>query len=184
MTSTGNAFSAASFAASAAAAGGWVLDPARTRIGLHSKSMWGMVKVNGEFSSVRGSGQVAPDGSVAGEVTIDASSVDTKNKKRDEHLRSKDFFDVANFPTITYTVEGISPLDGNQVTVLGTLTARGHSEALPLTATVTEATADEVTIEGEVHVDRSRFGMMWSPLKVATMDNRITVTANFRRDAS
>jgi polyisoprenoid-binding protein YceI len=175
--------SVADFVAGGSAAGAWVLDPDATRVEFHSTSMWGMAKVHGRFASVSGGGSVGPDGAATGEVAIEASSLDTKNKKRDKHLRSKDFFDVTQYPTVTYEVEGVSPQDENRVEVLGALTAHGQRRPLPFVATVTEAAADAVTFDAELDVDRSQFGMMWSPLKVASMNNRIVVSARFRRAA-
>jgi polyisoprenoid-binding protein YceI len=180
-TEKGPSTSAASLVADGTAAGDWTLDPAATRIEFHSASIWGLVKVHGWFTTVSGSGRVTPDGAVTGELVVDAASLDTKNKRRDDHLRSADFFDVASHPTVTYTVEGVVPADGDQVEVRGTLAARGQSESLPFKATVTEATADAVTLEAEVNVDRARFGMTWSPMKVATTQNRVVVKARLRR---
>ena len=105
-------------------AGSWTLDAARSEIGLKSKSMWGLVPVKGVFREVTGSGTVSAAGDVAGTVTVAAASVDTKMKKRDDHLRSADFFDVANTPDITFAVEQVTP-SGEGVTVTGTLTVRG-----------------------------------------------------------
>ena len=79
-------------------AGCWTLDAARSTIGLKSKSMWGMVSVKGVFREVTGSGTVSAAGDVAGTITVAAGSIDTKVKKRDKHLRSADFFDVAQPP--------------------------------------------------------------------------------------
>ncbi len=171
----------AAFVAGGSAAGTWTLDPAVSRVEFHSASMWGMAKIHGQFTAVSATGSVSPSGAVTGEITIQAASLDTKNKKRDIHLRSKDFFDVAQYSTITYSVDRISPLDGNRVEVLGVLTVRGQRHPLPFTATVTDATADAVTIETELEVDRSHFGMGWSPMKMASMSNRIVVNAHFRK---
>src|SRR5713101_6060635 len=66
-------------------AGDWVLDPSRSKVELHTRHMWGLRPVEGVFREVSGLGAVSP----AGEVT--AASIDTKNKKRDDHLRSDDF---------------------------------------------------------------------------------------------
>lgn len=173
--------SVATFVTSGAASGAWTLDPAATTIDFHSTSIWGLAKVHGRFGEVSGAGSVAPDGTASGKITVDAASVDSKNKRRDEHLRSKDFFDVTGHPTITYDVRGISPLEGGRAQVQGVLTARGVSRPLEFAATVTEATADAVVIEAELTVDRSTFGMTWSPLKMATTQNRIVVHARFDR---
>jgi len=180
MTISDGPASAAAFAADGAAAGTWTLDPAASRIEFHTTSMWGMAKVHGAFGVISGSGTVAPDGTVTGRITVDAASVDSKIKKRDDHLRSADFFHVAEHPEITFDVEGITPGAVDTVEVRGTLTARGHGEPLTFTAKLSDASADAVTLAGELTVDRSRFGMTWSPVKVATMRTRVVVSLRFR----
>lgn len=171
----------ASLVESGAATGTWALDPAATQVEFRSTSMWGMAKIHGWFTAVSGTGTVGPDGTVTGQLTIDASSLDTKNKKRDKHLRTKDFFDVTQHPTITYVAERISPLEANRAEVQGVLTVRGQQRALPFEVTATEVTDGAVTVTAELDVDRSLFGMTWSPLKVASLTNRVTVTARFQR---
>ncbi|HEY3867971.1 MAG TPA: YceI family protein [Actinocrinis sp.] len=183
-TSSPAAVSAAAFATGGAAAGDWTLDPTGSLVEFHTTSMWGMAKVHGRFGTVSGAGAVAADGTVTGRIEIDAASVDSKIKKRDDHLRSADFFHVEQHPAITVVIEGIAPQEGDRVEVRGTLTARGHGEALAFPATVTEAGADAVTIHAEFEVDRSRFGMTWSPMKMAPMRTRIAVTARFLRTAA
>jgi polyisoprenoid-binding protein YceI len=186
MTASGSTSAAApgsvaAFVADGGALGAWTLDAAASSVEFDTTSMWGLAKVHGVFGSVSGSGVVAADATVTGGLEIDAASVDSKIKKRDDHLRSKDFFHVEQHPTISVAVSGITPLAGDQVQVQGTLTARGHQEPLTFAATVTEATADAVTFKAELPVDRSRFGMTWSPLRMATMHAKITVTARFLR---
>ena len=75
-----------------ALAGEWALDPRRSSIRLKSRSMWGLVPVNGVFREVRGHGTVSADGRVSGTVAVAAASIDTRNTRRDTHLRSADFF--------------------------------------------------------------------------------------------
>src|ERR1700743_2531230 len=89
-------------------AGSWTLDAGRSEIGLKSKSMWGLVPVKGVFREVAGTGTVSASGEVTGTVTVAAASIDTKNKKRDDHLRSADFFDVGNTPAITFVAEQVT----------------------------------------------------------------------------
>src|SRR6202042_1670696 len=92
---------------SAALAGTWVLDPARSTVRLRSKSMWGLVPVKGTFGTVTGEGTVSPEGEISGTVTVDAASVDTGTAKRDQHLRSGDFFAVDTYPNIVFAVDEI-----------------------------------------------------------------------------
>ena len=65
----------------------WKMDPANTTIEFHTKSTW-VIPVRGRFGALSGQGTVGDDGSVTGSLTIDATSVDTGNRRRDDHLRS------------------------------------------------------------------------------------------------
>src|SRR6266566_1627990 len=69
-------------------AGSWVLDASRSEVRLKSTSVWGLVPVRGIFRQVTGNGTVSAAGDVTGTITVAARSVDTKNNRRDEHLRS------------------------------------------------------------------------------------------------
>ena len=112
----------------AALAGNWTLDASKSTVGLRSKSMWGMAPVKGVFRQVSGQGTVSPAGDVNGTVTVGAASIDTKNKKRDTHLRSADFFDSDTYPDITFTVTQARP-SGQGVTVSGNLAVRDQHQA-------------------------------------------------------
>ena len=72
---------------------------------------------NGHFTSYEGALQVEQTGAVTGALTVQAATLDTKNKKRDEHLRSADFFDVEQQPTIRFSPTAITPApDGLTIT--------------------------------------------------------------------
>jgi polyisoprenoid-binding protein YceI len=161
-------------------AGSWTLDGARSEIGLKSKSVWGMVSVKGVFRDVTGSGTVSAAGDVAGTVTVAAGSVDTKMKKRDEHLRSADFFDVANYPNITFAADQVTP-SGEGVTVTGTLTVRDRTRPVSLAARVSGSDGSTVELDGEIQVNRADFGLTWNQLGMSSVHNTITVHAVFVR---
>lgn len=164
----------------AALAGTWTLDPAKSAVGLKSRSMWGLAPVKGVFRQVRGSGTVARDGTVSGTVTVAAASVDTKTAKRDAHLRSADFFDSDAHPDITFTVTEARP-SGPGVTVDGNLTVRDRTRPLSFGASVTVAGDGEIWLDAQVPVNRADFGLTWSPMGMASMHNTITVHAVFTR---
>jgi polyisoprenoid-binding protein YceI len=90
-------------------AGEWSLDGSRSSVSFGSSSLWGLVKVKGEFTGLSGEAHVEPNGTVRGRLVIDASSVDTGSKKRDNHLRSDDFFAVATHPEIVFELSGLAP---------------------------------------------------------------------------
>ena len=160
-------------------AGSWTLDTARSEVRLKSRSMWGLAPVNGVFREVTGNGTVSAAGDVTGTITVAARSVDTKNKKRDEHLRSADFFDAANHPDITFTVDGIRPGHGG-VRVTGSLAVRGRTRPVSFDAMISSADG-ETWLDGEVQVNRAEFGLTWNQMGMASMRNTITVHAVFTR---
>src|SRR5271168_4252401 len=105
--------------------GNWELDRDRTSIEFHTKALW-VFPAKGTFRALEGAGAVAADGGISGTLTIDAASVDTKNKKRDAHLRTADFFEVENFPTITYETTSGRLSGPGTIELDGTLTVHGE----------------------------------------------------------
>lgn len=160
-------------------AGSWALDAARSEIGLKSKSIWGLVTVKGVFREVSGTGTVSAAGDATGTITVAARSIDTKNKKRDEHLRSADFFDVARTPDITFAAEQVTP-SAEGVTVSGALTVRDRTRPVSFAARVSGDEA-QVVLDGETEVNRADFGLTWNQLGMTSMNNTITVHAVFTR---
>ena len=119
------------------------------------------------------------NGDVTGVITVAAESIDTKNPTRDKHLRSADFFDIANHPDITFAADGVTPADGG-VRVTGSLTVRGNTRPASFDAKVSSADG-QVSLDGELRVNRADFGLTWNKLGIAPMDNTIVVHAVFTR---
>lgn len=164
-------------------AGDWVLDPAGSSVEFTGKAFWGIVPVRGKFGTVSGTGTVGEDGSVSGQVVIDAASLDTKNKQRDKHLRSADFFDVEKHPNVTVTVDS-AVLDGSNLAVTGTMEAAGKSTPVSFTAQLVSADADAVVLHAVLPMARSTFGMTWQQMGIPGMVKDAaqgTVTARFVR---
>lgn len=164
--------------------GRWVLDPRVSRVEFRVRHFWGAVTVHGWFERLDGEGAVGPDGKVAGQLVMDSASLNTKNKQRDRHLRSGDFFDAQNHPRVVVTVSRAELTHGAQLAAEGELEAAGVREPLGFTAEIVDASPDAVTLQAEVTVDRSRFGMTWSPLRIASMQATGSVTARFTRASS
>jgi polyisoprenoid-binding protein YceI len=162
-------------------AGNWTLDSGRSSATLRSKSMWGLVAVKGTFTRLEGSGTISPAGEATGSVALAADSLDTKNKKRDVHLRSDDFFLSEKFPKITFGVEKVVP-DGEGVTVSGTLTVRDRSREISFPATASLAADGEIALDATLGVDRSEFGLTWNSMGMASMKNTIGIHAVFTKD--
>ena len=165
--------------ADGALAGEWVLDPRESSIRLKSKSM-GLIPVNGIFRDVSGNGIISLDGEVSGTVRVGAASIDTKNAKRDTHLRSADFFDSGNNPDITFTADGIQA-SGPAVTVTGTLTVRGRTRPLAFDAVASVQGDGGIWLDAEVRVNRADFGLTWNQLGRVAVNNTIIIHAVFTR---
>ena len=164
----------------AALAGEWVLDPSSSTVSVKNKSMWGLVPVNGVFRQVTGTGTVSPAGEVSGVITVAAGSIDTKNTKRDTHLRSADFFDSDNYPDITFTVASIRP-SGEGVSVTGTLRVRGRARPMTFDGTAAVQGTGEVSLDAKVRVSQADFGLTWNRLGVVGTTNTLTIHAVFTR---
>jgi polyisoprenoid-binding protein YceI len=161
-------------------AGCWTLDPARSEVHLKTRHTWGLRPLNGVFREVSGNGTVTVAGDVTGFVSVAAESVDTKNKQRDKHLRSADFFDIANHSHFVFAVDGITPAGGG-VHVTGSLTVRDRTQPVSFDATVSSGEG-EVVLDGEIPVNRGDFGLTWNWLGIASMQSTIVVHAVFTRD--
>jgi polyisoprenoid-binding protein YceI len=122
---------------------------------------------------------VTAAGQVTGTITVAAGSIDTKSKMRDKDLRSAKVFDIASHPDITYAVDGAEPADGG-IRVTGSLTVRGRTRPVSFDATAS-ATEGEVRLDAEVPVNRADFGLTYSPLRMAPMNNTIVIRAVFVR---
>ena len=160
-------------------AGSWVLDPGASSVRLKAKVM-GLITVNGGFREVTGAGTVQPDGTVRGRLTVGTASIDTRNTRRDVHLRSADFFDSDNSPDITFAASGIRP-QGQGVVVTGALTIRGHTRPRSVETTVSVRSDGEIGLDAAVQINRANFGISWNALGLASMHATVTIHATFVR---
>src|SRR2546430_2010035 len=96
----------------------WRIDPGRSRLEFRTRTFWGLMRVEGRFDRYDGRLDLEHDPAI--ELTIDAASLDTNNKKRDEHLRSADFFDVENHPQVRF-VSDSATLSGEHLKTRGRL---------------------------------------------------------------
>jgi len=116
-----------------AAQGTYDIDTVHSNIGFKVRHL--VSKVSGEFTEFDGT-IVADFGNLDAssvEFTIQASSIDTRNEKRDGHLRSVDFFDVEKYPEITFKSSKITKIDDDRYAVAGVLTMHGVSKEITLT---------------------------------------------------
>jgi polyisoprenoid-binding protein YceI len=158
-------------------AGEWALDPRTSSIRLKTKVM-GLIPVNGVFRDVTGAGAVGTDGQASGTVTVSTASIDTRNSRRDTHLRSADFFDSGNHPDITFTAGSIRP-SGEGAVVTGALTVCGKTRPLSFDAAVSVRDDGTVCLDADVRINRADFGLTWNAMGLAAMNTTLTVHAVF-----
>jgi polyisoprenoid-binding protein YceI len=148
------------------ATGTWSIDPSHSEVGFTVRHL-GISKTRGRFADFSGDIVIAErpeDSRVA--VTIDPSSVDTKDSGRDEHLRSADFFHVAEHPTWTFVTTGVAPV-GDRWAVTGDLTIAGVTKEVVLDTEVTGLVTDpwgndRVGFVASTEVNREDFGLTWN----------------------
>jgi polyisoprenoid-binding protein YceI len=147
----------------------WELDPAHSSIGFGVRHMM-ISTVRGEFHTFTGqaTGDPAHPTDAAVEATIQAGSLDTRNDKRDGHLKSPDFFDVEKFPTITFKSKKVEPGAAGHVKVTGDLTLHGVTKEVVLDVEgPTPAIKDPMgNTKAGAHatttINRKDFGIVWN----------------------
>jgi polyisoprenoid-binding protein YceI len=159
--------------------GTWILDPGRSTVEFQTKAMW-VIPVTGTLQATEGTGTIGPDGRMTGRLVIDAASIDTKNKRRDTHLRTAHFFEVDKYPTITFQVDDAQFSGAGQVSLLGNLTVHGVTRPVQVHGTVTSGQDGSITLNASAEVDRSQFGLPWAKMG-AGLYNKITAIAVYRR---
>lgn len=135
------------------------LDPSRSSVEFAVRHFWGLMTVKGRFERFEGKFDLRVEPAV--ELTIDAASLTTKNKRRDQHLRSADFFDVEHHPEVRFVSDTAVAADGT-LKLAGRLVAAGKELPLELQATI-HSEDDELEINAETEADYRLLGMTWSP---------------------
>jgi polyisoprenoid-binding protein YceI len=161
----------------------WNTEPSSSRLQFAVKTMWGLATVNGRFQRLRGQLDVEPGGA-RGELTVEADSFDTGHAKRDSHLRSADFFDVANHPTISFVASAITPRSGEDLTITGDLTVAGHVVGLQLPVSVKHGENGRLHLSTGTTVSREQAGMTWNRAGMIRGDVHLTVELELAPAAS
>ena len=145
-------------------AGTWQIDTSHSDISFSVRHMM-VSKVRGEFGEFSGTivtGEQPLDSSVTAEITLD--SINTRNEQRDNHIRSADFFDVAQHPTMTYRSTGLSANDDGSWTLAGELSLHGVTKSVPLHLELNGFAADpwggqRVGFSAKTEINRRDFGI-------------------------
>lgn len=146
----------------------WEIDPVHSEIAFSVRHMM-VATVRGRFNQFQGVIEFDPNHPESGrvEVTIDAASIDTRNEQRDNHLRSPDFLNVEQYPTITFVSKRIEPLGDNRFRVIGDLTIRGVTKEVALEAEFLGVGRDpwggeRAGFTARTKLNRHDFGASWN----------------------
>jgi polyisoprenoid-binding protein YceI len=152
------------------AAGAYAIDQSHSHVGFAVRHLM-VSKVRGRFSDFAGTVEIAEnplDSKVS--VTIQTASADTRDENRDAHLRSEDFFDSENWPTMTYRSRSVRPTGKGRYIVDGDLTIKDVTAAVPLEVTFEGGGGDpwggvRIGFSATAELDREAFEINWnSPL--------------------
>jgi polyisoprenoid-binding protein YceI len=152
----------------------WKIDPAHSAAHFSVRHLM-ISNVRGEFTRLSGAAVINPTDPTKSsvEVEIDASSINTREPQRDEHLRSADFYDVANHPKITFRSSRVEPHGADEFKVTGDLTIRGVTKEVSLDVEgPTPAVKDpwgniRAGVTATAKINRKDFGLAWNALTEA-----------------
>lgn len=148
--------------------GTYAIDPAHSRIGFVARHAM-VTKVRGSFDEFTGTltlDGAAPEKSSA-QVTIQVTSIDTRNADRDNHLRTNDFLDAATYPQITFTSTGARQAGPTDFELTGNLTVKDVTQEVTIPFSYEGSATDpfgnqRVGFEGSVSINRKDFGVNWN----------------------
>lgn len=144
----------------------WTLDTTHTQVGFSVKHM-AISTVRGRFTKFDGAGDTDADGKIVkARLSIDAASIDTNQEQRDAHLRSADFFDTEQFPTMSFESTSFSQ-QGSDIAITGNFTMRGVTKSITLRGETSPVVKDPwgmtrtaLTLEGKLN--RKEWGLTWN----------------------
>ena len=146
----------------------WKIDSSHSTAGFVARHMM-ITKVRGSFKELEGTLSI-PEGSNvpdAIDATINTASVDTREEKRDAHLRSEDFFHAEKFPSITFKSEGIDAVSETDFEVTGLLTIRDVTKQVHFGVHVEGTGKDpwgnnRIAYSASLRINREDYGLTWN----------------------
>ncbi|PYI69762.1 polyisoprenoid-binding protein [Arthrobacter livingstonensis] len=148
--------------------GDYVFDVVHSRLGFVARHAM-ITKVHGSFKEFEGHLHIDAEEPTrsSGRLSIVTESIDTGTEQRDNHLRSNDFFDMPNYPQITFESTAIEHASGENYQVIGDLAIKGVSRAVTLDVQYTGSSIDpsgntRIGFEAAVTINRKDWGLNWN----------------------
>lgn len=146
----------------------WNIDTSHSGVHFSVRHMV-IAKVRGSFDRFEGSVELDETNPAASKVSvrIDARSIDTREEKRDAHLRSADFFDVETYPDLTFESTKVEKIDDERWRVTGDLTIHGVTKEVALDAEALGTGKDpwgndRIAFQASTSINRKDFGLTWN----------------------
>ena len=146
------------------------IDPNHSSFGFRVRHL-GLSRVSGTFGTFEGSFTYDPEDPTNSSVsvTVDVNTVDTGVERRDNHLRSADFFDVETHPTMTFHSTEVRVVDDENLEIVGDLTIRGTTKTVvfetEFLGMAPRRGGQTVAFEATTRIDRHEFGLTWNNLQ-------------------
>ncbi len=144
----------------------WTIDASHSSVDFKVRHM-GLSSVRGSFSGLEGTALMNEGVLSAIELSFDAASIDTRDEKRDAHLRSADFFDSETYPKISFKSNLIEAKGAGEYNIKGDLTIRDSSQPVTFNATIAESLTDPwgltraaANVQGKLN--RKDWGLTWN----------------------
>jgi polyisoprenoid-binding protein YceI len=144
------------------------IDPSHSRLGFLVRHM-GFSKVRGSFEAFDGTVNFNPGDlySLSASARINAETISTNEPKRDEHLRSADFFNVETYPTISFETSDVRVITDRQFILVGEFSMHGVTKTVELTGEYLGESKDpwggtRIGFEATTTINRKDFGLNWN----------------------
>jgi polyisoprenoid-binding protein YceI len=146
----------------------WQVDPVHSHVGFSVRHM-GVGSVRGRFEKFEATVDIVNGKLTEVDATIDAASVNTRQEMRDNHLKSPDFFDVTNHPTIAFKSKRVESQGDGSFRVVGDLTMHGVTREIALEGEMSEIIKDpqgnqRVGLSAQTTINRKDFNLTYAPV--------------------
>ncbi len=146
----------------------WVIDASHSQVEFSVRHMM-IAKVRGRFEQFSGTVDITEENPTAAKVnvTIDTGSINTRDANRDAHLKSPDFFDVQNHPTMTFVSKRVEQVDKAHAKLIGDLTIRGVTREVALDVEFAGKAKSpwgttSAGFSAETTINREEWGLTWN----------------------
>jgi polyisoprenoid-binding protein YceI len=164
-----------------ASTGTWTAVADQSTVAVKSKSLWGVMPVKVRFTDFTAEGQVTTPQTVSGRIDIKAASLRSGIGKRDDHLRSADFFDAEKYPDISVLVSSADSASADTVGLRAQLTIKGTTKPVELKTKVTPVGDGGMRLTTEATINRQDFGVDGNLMGMITDNVTISGDLVFRR---